>query len=64
MSLAELSKEEHDEACCVYAALMLHDAGADVTSDALSGVITASGNETEPYWPALFAGLLEKADVG
>ena len=26
-----ISKEEHDELCCVYAALILHDAGIEIT---------------------------------
>jgi hypothetical protein len=28
---AELSKTEHDELCCVYAALILHDEVVEVT---------------------------------
>mmetsp|Transcript_18988 Transcript_18988/g.33751 ORF Transcript_18988/g.33751 Transcript_18988/m.33751 type:complete len:122 (+) Transcript_18988:70-435(+) len=63
MSLAELSKDEHDEACCVYASLILQDSGADITSDKIKEVITASGNEIEAYWAPLFAGLLAKVDV-
>jgi len=58
-----LSKEEHDEACCAYAALILQDAGAEITSEKLSELITASGNEVEAYWAPLFAGLLAKVDV-
>mmetsp|Transcript_7692 Transcript_7692/g.11578 ORF Transcript_7692/g.11578 Transcript_7692/m.11578 type:complete len:122 (+) Transcript_7692:84-449(+) len=63
MSLAELPKEQHDEACCVYAALILQDSGADITSEKMSELISASGNEVEAYWAPLFAGLLEKVDV-
>ncbi|GBG28507.1 60S acidic ribosomal protein P1 [Hondaea fermentalgiana] len=63
MSLAELSREEHDEACCVYAALILQDAGAEITADKISELVSASGNEVEAYWPSLFAGLLSKVDV-
>merc|ERR1711976_522834 len=50
-----LSAAEHDELCCSYAALMLHDDGLDITSEKLSAVIKASGNTVEPYWPMLFA---------
>jgi len=28
---SKLSKEEHDELCCSYAALMLHDDGLEIT---------------------------------
>mmetsp|Transcript_3979 Transcript_3979/g.8527 ORF Transcript_3979/g.8527 Transcript_3979/m.8527 type:complete len:122 (-) Transcript_3979:225-590(-) len=63
MSLAQLSKDEHDEACCVYAALILQDAGAEITADKIAELVEASGNEVEAYWPSLFAGLLAKVDV-
>ena len=61
---SKLSKEEHDELCCSYAALMLHDDGLDITAEKLSAIIKASGNEVEPYWPMLFAKALEGQDVG
>mmetsp|Transcript_167432 Transcript_167432/g.406993 ORF Transcript_167432/g.406993 Transcript_167432/m.406993 type:complete len:129 (+) Transcript_167432:119-505(+) len=57
------SKEQHDEMCCSYAALILSDAGAEVTADSLSKLISASSNEVEPYWPALFAGLCKDRDL-
>ena len=52
---ATVSKSEHDELCCGYAALILQDEGSDVTSDNISKLISASGNEVESYWPGLFA---------
>lgn len=58
-----ISKEAHDEACCTYAALLLHDAEVEITAEKISEVIAASGNEVESYWPGLFAGLLKKVDV-
>ena len=61
---ASLSKAEHDELCCSYAALLLHDDGLDITSEKLSKVIKASGNEVEPYWPGLFAKALEGQNIG
>merc|ERR1712188_280633 len=59
-----LSAAEHDELCCSYAALMLHDDGLEITSEKLSAVIKASGNTVEPYWPMLFAKALKSANVG
>ncbi|CAK4086116.1 unnamed protein product [Aphanomyces euteiches] len=55
-----LTKEQHDELAVSYAALILFDGDAEITSDALANVIAASGNEVEPYWPMLFANLLSK----
>ena len=49
-----LSKAEHDELCCVYAALLLHDDNVEVTADKLNKVITASGNSVEAYYPEFF----------
>ena len=58
-----VTKEEHDELCTSYAALILHDADIAITSEKLKELITASGNEVEPYWPMLFAKVLANADV-
>merc|ERR1711934_1179866 len=41
---SKLSKAEHDELCCSYAALMLHDDGLEITAEKLNKVIKASGN--------------------
>merc|ERR1712139_554212 len=60
---SSLSKEEHAELCCSYAALMLHDDKLEITAEKLSKVIKASGNEVEPYWPMLFAKALKSANV-
>merc|ERR1712078_775883 len=64
VSVDKLSKEQHDELCVSYAALMLHDDGLEITAEKLSKVIKASGNEVEPYWPMLFAKALKGQDVG
>ena len=49
-----LSKAEHDELCCVYAALLLHDDNVEITADKLNKVISASGNAVEGYYPEFF----------
>ena len=77
---SKLSKSDHDELACTYAALMLHDDGLEITvsnpnfcfitwsftlqAEKLSKVIKASGNEVEPYWPMLFAKALKGQNVG
>mmetsp|Transcript_474 Transcript_474/g.935 ORF Transcript_474/g.935 Transcript_474/m.935 type:complete len:120 (-) Transcript_474:247-606(-) len=60
---SKLSKAEHDELCCSYAALMLHDDGVEINAEKLLKVIKASKNEVEAYWPALFAKALKGADI-
>merc|ERR1712224_1013232 len=60
----KLSKQEHDELCVSYAALMLHDDGIEITAEKLTKVIKDSGNEVEPYWPMLFAKALKQHNIG
>jgi large subunit ribosomal protein LP1 len=62
-AIKDMSKEAKDEAVTTLAALLLHDAGAEVTADKLNEVITASGNSVEKYWPGMFAGLVAKTDI-
>ena len=64
VDVKSLSKAEHDELCCSYAALMLHDDGIELTAEKLEKVITASGNKVEPYWPMLFTKALKGANIG
>merc|ERR1712072_79832 len=60
----KLTKDQKDELCVSYAALMLHDDGLEINAEKLSKIVKASGNEIEPYWPALFAKALKGQDVG
>ena len=55
VATSALSAHEKDELVCSYAALLLQDDGQEITADALSKVIKASGNAVESYWPGLFA---------
>jgi large subunit ribosomal protein LP1 len=52
------------EAACVYAALILHDDGVEITADKMSALIEAAGVEIEPIWPTLFAKALAGKDIG
>ena len=58
-----MSKAEHDELCCVYAGLLLHDDGMEITADKIQKIIKASGNEVDGYYPEFFAKYLKKADI-
>ena len=60
----ELSKADHDELCCSYAALLLHDEGLEITSEKLAAVIKSTKNEVDAHWPKLFAKALENANIG
>ena len=60
---ATVSKEEHDELCCAYSALILQDEGVEVTSDKLKELISASGNNVESYWPGMFAKAVNAVDL-
>ena len=67
-ALADLPKSEHDELCCIYAALILHEEGMDVNvkktqADRLQKLVSASGNQIEKYWPLLFANALKGQDI-
>ncbi|CDW88910.1 60s acidic ribosomal protein p1 [Stylonychia lemnae] len=63
VDVSQLSKQEHDELTCAYAALLLHDDGLEITGEKLAKVIKASGNEVEAYWPALFAKALKGQNI-
>jgi ribosomal protein L12E/L44/L45/RPP1/RPP2 len=47
------------------AALALYDGDAEISSDNLATLISASGNSVEAYWPMIFASFLKdgKADA-
>nr|ALF46516.1 acidic ribosomal protein P1A [Euplotes octocarinatus] len=62
-STATVSKHEHDELCCSYAALICQDQGIDANSDHISKLIAASGNQVESYWPGLFAKALTGVNI-
>ena len=69
VAVANLPKGDHDELCCIYSALILHDEGMEITvnsiqADKIAKLVNASGNEIEKYWPLLFANALKGQNVG
>ena len=56
--LSSLPKSEHDELCCVFASLVLHDDALPLSSSKLSAIIQASGNQVDDFMPNLFTGAL------
>ena len=63
MALADYSKDQHDEMCVSMAALILSDGEKEITADAISAIVKASGNAVEGYWPSIFASLLQGKKV-
>jgi large subunit ribosomal protein LP1 len=63
VEVSALSKSQHDELACTYAALLLHDGELEITEEKLNKVITASGNAVEGYWPGLFAKALKGKNI-
>ena len=59
----KLSKEEHDELSCVYAALILQDEQMEVTTEKLQKLLSVTGNKVEPYWPSLFSKAMKGVNV-
>mmetsp|Transcript_25668 Transcript_25668/g.22787 ORF Transcript_25668/g.22787 Transcript_25668/m.22787 type:complete len:121 (+) Transcript_25668:18-380(+) len=54
---------EKSELAVVFASLILHDDGAAITDENITKILGAANVKVEPYWPKLFASLLEGKDV-
>ena len=52
------------ELACTYASLILSDDGIPITADKIATLVKAAGVTVEPYWPGLFAKLLESKSIG
>ena len=62
MALAGLSKSEKDEHSVCFAALALHDGGAEINADSIKAMVEATGNEVEAYWPMIAAKFFTSGD--
>ena len=56
--------DEKDELLVTYASMILFDDNIAITAENIDKLISAAGASVEPYWPKLFAQLLEGRDVG
>merc|ERR1740123_2828636 len=54
----QLSKTQQDELLCTYAALILHDDGAEINPQSMTNLIKAAGCSVEGYWPLLFTKMI------
>eukprot|EP00178_Gracilaria_changii_P007240 TRINITY_DN2312_c1_g1_i2.p2 TRINITY_DN2312_c1_g1~~TRINITY_DN2312_c1_g1_i2.p2 ORF type:complete len:113 (-),score=22.06 TRINITY_DN2312_c1_g1_i2:27-365(-) len=60
----ELDQATREQYACVFATLLLHDAGQEATEENINNVISKSGNTVAAYWPGLFLSALEGKDIG
>lgn len=51
------------ELACVYAALILHDDGLEISADNIQKLTSAANVKVEPYWPGLFAKLFANKNM-
>uniref|UniRef100_A0A7S4GPE4 60S acidic ribosomal protein P1 n=1 Tax=Oxyrrhis marina TaxID=2969 RepID=A0A7S4GPE4_OXYMA len=58
-----MSNEVRDELLTVYAAMILHSDGAEITSERISKLTAATGAKVEAYWASLFAKLCKNQDL-
>jgi large subunit ribosomal protein LP1 len=61
--MSELYGSSKDEFVVSLAALALYDGDAEITSDNIKTLLSATNNTVAPYWPALFAGLLKGGKI-
>ncbi|CAE7856119.1 unnamed protein product [Symbiodinium microadriaticum] len=63
VTIDELSPEQKGELACTYAALILHDDGADITPASMSTLIKAAGCNVEGYWPMIMSKMVNSVGV-
>ena len=61
--MSDLTKQDHDQLCCTYAALILHDEGIEITAQQLKKLIDASENKVDAFWPSMFSKALAGVDI-
>eukprot|EP00441_Pelagodinium_beii_P046330 CAMPEP_0197622586 /NCGR_PEP_ID=MMETSP1338-20131121/2829_1 /TAXON_ID=43686 ORGANISM="Pelagodinium beii, Strain RCC1491" /NCGR_SAMPLE_ID=MMETSP1338 /ASSEMBLY_ACC=CAM_ASM_000754 /LENGTH=124 /DNA_ID=CAMNT_0043192329 /DNA_START=66 /DNA_END=440 /DNA_ORIENTATION=- len=61
---SSLEKEQLDELLCTYAALILHDDGAEINAESMNSLIKASGCSVESYWPMLMSKMINNVGMG
>ncbi|CAE8618078.1 unnamed protein product [Polarella glacialis] len=61
--VADLSKEQQDELLCTYAALILHDDGAEIDATNMNNLIKAADCAVEGYWPMLMCKMINNVGM-
>merc|ERR1712232_351868 len=62
MGPAPTTAVETEELAITYAALILHDDNLPITEENLSAVLAAANVKVQPFWPRVFAKILEGRD--
>merc|ERR1712137_158974 len=60
---APANPQEKEELAITYAALILHDDGLPITEENLNKILTAANVKVQPFWPRIFAKLLDGKDA-
>eukprot|EP00441_Pelagodinium_beii_P042804 CAMPEP_0197635446 /NCGR_PEP_ID=MMETSP1338-20131121/11265_1 /TAXON_ID=43686 ORGANISM="Pelagodinium beii, Strain RCC1491" /NCGR_SAMPLE_ID=MMETSP1338 /ASSEMBLY_ACC=CAM_ASM_000754 /LENGTH=119 /DNA_ID=CAMNT_0043207495 /DNA_START=52 /DNA_END=411 /DNA_ORIENTATION=- len=60
---AEVPQAEKDELFCVYATMILKDSELDLSEENINTLIKAAGGSIEPFFPSLFAKMLQGKDL-
>lgn len=63
MPLGSLGAEQKDELLCTYAALILHDDGAEINPTSMNTLIKAAGCSVESYWPLLMSRMINNTGM-
>ncbi|OVA17999.1 Ribosomal protein L10/L12 [Macleaya cordata] len=51
------------ELACTYASMILHDDGISISAEKIATLVKSANVDVEPFWPSLFAKLLQKINV-
>merc|ERR1712032_1461718 len=60
---APANQQEKEELAITYATLILHDDGLPITEENLNAILTAADVKVQPFWPRVYAKLLEGKDA-
>ena len=61
--VSKLDKTTHDQLCCTYASLILHDEGIQINANQIKKLIDASENKIDGFWAGLFAKTLATRNI-
>jgi len=59
----QLPETTKEQMACVFATLLLHDDGQELTEENVKKCITGAGLKVQPYWPALFLKAIQGRDL-
>jgi len=63
VAAAEVPQAEKDELFCAYSAMILKDSDLEISEENINTLIKAAGGSIEPFFPALFAKMIQSKDI-